>query len=288
MNYKKILTVQDISCVGQCSITVALPVLSACGFETAVLPCSVLSNHTTGFSSFSCMDLSGEMLVILQQWRRQGIKFSALYSGYIGNVRQLKHLETVIQTCLEEGAVTVMDPAMADNGRLYPGFDEDFVNEIKKILPLADYILPNVTEACFITGTPCREHYDRQYITELLEKLVAAGCRNIVITGVSYEKDVTGVAVYENGRYSYYGHQRLAKSSPGTGDVFASVFTAAILRGISLHKSAEIAADFVVECLKETMKYPQHSYGPVFEPLTGHLIAEMNRYTDKQQKENEI
>ncbi|MBR5521264.1 MAG: pyridoxamine kinase [Oscillospiraceae bacterium] len=275
MNYKRIITVQDISCVGQCSATVALPVLSLCGFETAVLPCSLLSNHTTGFDSYSFKDLSRDMVEICDQWKEQGISFSAIYSGYIGNTTQLANLQKVMDACLEKDAIKIMDPAMADDGELYPGFDCEFVNEVKKAAAKADYLLPNMTEACLLTDTTYTDNYDEVFVKGLLDKLSAIGCKNIVITGVSYSDNTTGVVVYENGVYSYHSHEKVARSSPGTGDVFASVFTGAILKGNSALKSADMASQFVVECLKETMKYPQHRYGPVFEPVLAKLIEIM-------------
>ena len=272
MSYKRILTVQDISCVGQCSLTVALPVLSVCGIETAVLPCSLLSNHTTGFDDYSFRDLSKDMADIRRQWSAQNIKFSAVYSGYMGNKNQLQQLKNIMENCLETDAVKIIDPAMADNGRLYPGLDIEFVNEVKKLVGSADYILPNIIEACMLTGIEYREKYTEDYIKQLLYAVSRLGCKNIVLTGVSYDSDTTGIAIYEDGRYSYYCHEKLAKSSPGTGDVFASAFTGALINGHSMKKSAAIAADFVVECLKETEKHPGHSYGPVFEPVLGKLI----------------
>ena len=267
MNYKKILTVQDISCVGQCSLTVALPILSVCGFETCVLPCSVLSNHTTGFDEYTFKDLSSEMGLIQRRWVNQNIKFSAVYSGYIGNVQQLENLKNVINTCLEPDATVIIDPAMADNGMLYPGFDSCFVNKVKEMASYADYLLPNVTEACLLTDITYQENYDETFIIQLMNKLASLGCPNIAITGVSFEKITTGVAIWENGNYNYCKHSRIDKSVPGTGDVFASVFTGAILKSHSIQQAAVIASDFVLECLKETIKYPQHSYGPVFEPI---------------------
>lgn len=275
MDYKRIITIQDISCVGQCSATVALPILSVCGFETAVLPCSLLSNHTTGFDSYSFMDLSDEMVRISQQWQQQNIKFSALYSGYIGNISQLQAMERVMETCLLPDAIKIIDPAMADDGALYPGFDENFVAEVRKMISKADYILPNITEACLLTDTPYSQCYDEIFVKDLLKKLSFMGCKNVVITGVSFSRDTIGTAILEKGKYSYYSHDRVCRSSPGTGDVFAAVFTGALLKGNSVSKSAQTASEFVVECLQETTKYPAHSYGPVFEPLLGRLIEKI-------------
>ncbi len=277
MSYKRIITVQDISCVGQCSSTVALPILSVYGFETAVLPCSLLSNHTTGFEQYSFRDLSADMAEICNQWKQQNIKFSALYSGYMGNISQLRNLEKVIQTCLEPDAIKIIDTAMADDGQLYPGVDQNFVEEVKNNISKADYLLPNITEACLLTDTPYQEKYDEDFIEKILKKLSAMGCRNIVLTGVTFNEGTIGVAVYEDRKYTYLCHEKVAKSSPGTGDVFASVFTGAVLKGYTACESAQMASQFVVKCLKETVKYPQHTYGPIFEPLLAELIKMVNK-----------
>ena len=188
----------------------------------------------------------------------------------------MENLQKVMDTCLEQGRIKIMDPAMADNGQLYPGLDADFVNRVKKAAARADYLLPNITEACLLTNTPYPAEYDEAFIKKLLYSLASLGCKNIVLTGVSYSGRNMGVAVYENGVYNYIQHEKVAKSSPGTGDVFASVFTGALLRGHSGVKSAGMAARFVVECLKETEKHPQHNYGPVFEPLLPKLIEIIN------------
>ena len=254
MSYKRILTIQDISCVGQCSLTVALPVLSVCGHETAVLPSSVLSNHTTGFGGYTFRDLSDDMPSIKEQWVKENINFSAIYTGYMGSV-------------LKEEAVKIVDPAMADGGELYPGFDGDFVQYMKKLVAKADYLLPNLTEACLLTGTPYTEEYNQEFIISLCEKLKQLGCKNVVFTGVSYAEGTTGVVTYTDSGYSYYSHHKIGKGIPGTGDLFASVFTGALLNGNTVADSAKAAADFVLECIQLTHKYENHRYGPVFEPL---------------------
>ena len=151
MSYKKILTIQDISCVGQCSLTVALPIISACGIETCVLPSAVLSTHTAGFSGYTFRDLTEDMPAINEHWKKEGIKFSAIYTGYLGSTKQIEYVETIFNDAASEDCVKVVDPAMADNGNLYPGFDKAFVEAMKGLCGKADYIVPNITEACFLT-----------------------------------------------------------------------------------------------------------------------------------------
>lgn len=272
MAYKRILTIQDISCVGQCSLTVALPVLSACGVETAILPSSVLSTHTTGFYGYTFRDLSEDMPAIKDHWVKENISFSAVYTGYMGNAKQIDCVLDIFDSTLEEGGLKIVDPAMADHGRLYPGFDREFVQAMKGLCAQADWLLPNLTEACLLTGTEYREEYDRVYIDEILAKLTAIGCKNIVFTGVSYTPETTGVVVYENGNYSYYEHEKLPKGSHGTGDIYASAFTGSLMAGKTAFEAAKIAADYAVECIKETLADPDHWYGPKFEPVLYKLI----------------
>lgn len=276
MSYKKILTIQDISCVGQCSLTVALPIISACGIETCVLPSAVLSTHTAGFSGYTFRDLTEDMPSIKEHWMKEGIKFDAIYTGYLGSTKQIEYVEDIFASTASENCVKIVDPAMADNGNLYPGFDEAFVEAMKGLCQEADYVIPNITEACFLTGVEYKEEYDRAYIDQLLEKLTALGCKNIIFTGISYAEGKTGVVVFENGEYSYYEHDKLGKGCHGTGDVYASAFVGAFMRGKSAYDAAKIAADYAVECIKETAKLDNHWYGAAFEPVIGKLIAAIN------------
>lgn len=272
MAYPRILTVQDISCVGQCSLTVALPVISACGVETCVLPSAVLSTHTGGFSGYTFRDLTDDMPAIKDHWKKEGIRFDAIYSGYLGSTRQIQYVAELFAEVGADGCLKVVDPAMADNGKLYVGFDDAFVEAMKGLCSQADFVLPNLTEACLLTGTEYKTEYDRAYIDMLLEKLTALGCRNVIFTGVSYTPGRTGVVVLENGVYAYYEHEKLAKSCHGTGDIYASAFVGALVRGKRAYDAAKIAASFVLECMKATAAEENHWYGARFEPVLGKLI----------------
>ena len=272
MDNKLILTIQDISCVGQCSLTAALPIISACGIETAILPSAVLSNHTGGFTSWTFRDLTDDMPLIREEWMKQNIKFDAFYTGYLGSAKQIAYVKDIFDTCGKDGALRIVDPAMADNGKLYAGFDEAFAKTMGELCSAADIILPNITEACLVTGSEYQEEYGRQYILGLEKKLAAMGPKTVVLTGVSYAPDRTGVAVYENGIEHYYEHRRLSKNCHGTGDVFASAFTGAMMRGHSAYEAAKIAADFVVVCMENTIDDADHWYGVKFEPMLPELI----------------
>ena len=276
MTYKKILTIQDISCVGQCSLTVALPILSACGLETCILPSAVLSTHTAGFTGFTFRDLTDDMPAIRDHWIKEGIRFSAVYTGYLGSTKQIDYVASIMDTTGAEGCLNIVDPAMADNGKLYPAFDAEFVEAMKTLCGKADFVVPNITEACFLTGMEYKTEYDRSYIDALLEGLTALGSRNVILTGVSYRPGMTGVVVLENGRYAYYEHEKLPNSCHGTGDIYASAFVGALVRGKTPYEAAKIAADYTVCCIKETAKVENHWYGAAFEPVLPELIRALN------------
>lgn len=276
MAYKRVLTVQDISCVGQCSLTVALPIISACGIETAVLPSAVLSTHTAGFTGYTFRDLTEDIPGINSHWQQSGITFDAIYTGYLGSTKQIDYVAQLLSSVAAPDCVKIVDPAMADNGKLYPGFDQAYVDAMKTLCGKADYMIPNITEACFLTDTVYKEVYDRAYIDELLQKLTALGCSNIIFTGISYEAGKTGVVVYENGVYSYYEHEKLPNSCHGTGDIYASAFVGALTRGKTAFEAARIAADYAVECIRYTGTLENHWYGAAFEPVLGKLIEALN------------
>lgn len=275
MKNKRILTVQDISCVGQCSLTVALPILSACGIETAILPSAVLSTHTAGFTGYTVRDLSGDMPAIAAHWKKEGIAFDCIYTGYLGSSEQVDYVLALFADNLLPGGVKVVDPAMADGGKLYPAFDTDYVEAMKRLVAQSDVTLPNITEAAFLTGMEYREEYDEAYVRALCEALCALGAGSVVLTGVGYEAGKTGVAVYEAGELRYYAHERIAKGSHGTGDIYASAFVGAWLRGKDKLTAAAIAADYTVDCILATQDDPDHWYGVKFEPELGKLMKRL-------------
>lgn len=275
MNYKRVLTIQDISCVGQCSLTVALPVLSSCGVETAILPSAVLSTHTGGFEGYTFRDLTDDMMPIADHWQKESLMFDTVYSGYLGSARQIDYVIEITKRLLKEGGYSIVDPAMADNGKLYYGFNLAFVEEMKKLVFSSDICIPNITEACFLTDTEYKENYDQQYTYSIIDKLSQAGAKTIVLTGVSYDEDTTGVLILENGIKSYYRHKKIDKKYHGTGDIYSSAFTGALNRGKSVYESAKIAADFVVKCIENTIDDESHWYGVKFEPVLYQLSKEV-------------
>ena len=272
MAYKRILTIQDISCVGQCSLTVALPILSACGLETCILPSAVLSTHTAGFSGFTFRDLTDDMPAIQAHWQKENIKFEAIYTGYLGSIKQVGYVRNILKTMGTDNCVRIVDPAMADNGQLYSIFNQDYVEAMKILCGEADILVPNITEACFLTGEEYKEIYDESYIKCLVQKLAALGVKTVVLTGVSYDPQKTGVVIFENGNFDYYEHNKISNGCHGTGDIYASAFVGALLNDKSVYDAAKIAADYTVKCIVNTQGDADHWYGAKFEPALRELI----------------
>ncbi|MBQ5633981.1 MAG: pyridoxamine kinase [Clostridia bacterium] len=273
MSYKKILTIQDISCVGQCSLTVALPIISACGVETCVLPSAVLSTHTAGFKGYTFRDLTDDMLDIRAHWEKEGIKFDAIYTGYLGSTKQIDYVKDIFASGSKEGTVTIVDPAMADNGKLYPAFDEEYVEAMKGLCASADFIVPNMTEAALLAGMHYEDGEDRRYVDKVMDRLIEMGCKNIILKGLpSKNGNYIGILMYVDGKMDYYEHEKLPNSCHGTGDVYASAFVGALMRGKSANEAARIAAEYAMECIKETAKLDNHWYGAAFELALPKLI----------------
>ena len=288
MNYKKILTVQDISCVGQCSLTVALPILSACGLETCILPSAVLSTHSVGFTDYTFRDLTDDMPKIQEHWQREGIMFDAIYTGYLGNIKQIDQVKQIFSSMGTSECIRFVDPVMAEGGKLYPGFDESYVAAIKKLCQSADVILPNITEACLLTGTDYKEKYDEAYIHTLMQKLSQLGAGTVIMTGVGYASDKTCIATYDNGQYYYYEHDKIDTICHGTGDIFASALVGAVMNGLSIETSIKIAADYTLQCIVNTQEDKKHWYGVHFEPVLHQLISYINEAVQKMNDDSVV
>ena len=275
---KRLLTIQDISCVGQCSLTVALPVISACGIETAILPSSVLSNHTAGFSGWTFNDLTDDMPNILAQWKKENISFDAFYTGYVSK-SQIPYILQIMKETARPNALRIIDPVMADNGKMYTGFDSDFPKEMAKLCNNADVIMPNLTEAAFLIDQHyVGADYDQNFIEDLCKKLYTKlNAKNVLLTGVSFNPKELGCAVYNGESYQYYFAEKQNVSMHGTGDAFASAVAGALCQGKSLIEAATIGADFVVESIKATINDKEHWYGVKFEKALPFLFQQLNK-----------
>lgn len=272
MAYCRILTVQDISCLGQCSATVALPVLSACGHETCILPSALLSTHTGGFGPVHKLDLTENFEDILAHWRNNQITFDAIYTGYLGSIDQIAWVKEIFKTMAAPQGARIVDPAMADNGKLYSGFSDEYVAQMKSLCAEADVLIPNVTEACLLTDIPYSSEPDEKFVADLLKKLSKL-CSCVILTGVGYKPGETGVEVYRDGKKWHYAQKKIPKSYHGTGDIFASAFVGAWLQGKTIEDAVKIAADYTACCIQKTWESPAHWYGVKFEAALPELIA---------------
>ena len=271
---KRVLTVQDISCLGKCSLTIALPVLSVLGSETVILPTAVLSTHTM-FKGFTCKDLSDQIEPIKQHWLKEGITFDAIYTGYLGSIAQIDQMKDLFRAFRREGMFVFVDPVMADNGRLYAAFDMAYAEKNKELCAEADIIVPNITEAALMTGMDYRETYDESYILALLSGLRELGARLSVITGVSLEKGKIGAMGIdrETGETWCYQNRRIDASYHGTGDLFASTFVGELLREKDWKNAMRIAADYTAHTIEVTLKNPKEPwYGVDFETTLPDLL----------------
>lgn len=254
---KNVLAVHDISCVGKCSLTVALPILSAAGCTVSVLPTAVLSTHTGGFTGFTFRDLTEDIPNIMDHWKTLGIKFDAIYTGYLGSFEQLRLVAQLIDEFRTPETLVCVDPVMADNGRLYSSFDSDFPKGMARLCQKADLILPNRTEAALLLEEPYQDGpRDRKQTEELLRRLSALGPRQVVLTGVSFRSGETGCATYDRttDRFSFRFAPQVEGGYHGTGDVFASALIGGLMSGFSLAQSAEEAVRFTQSAIDRTHK----------------------------------
>lgn len=296
---KRVLTIQDLSCLGKCSLTVALPIISTMGVECCPIPTALLSTHTL-FKGFTFFDLSNQIPLIKDHFIKEKFVFDAIYTGYLGSIGEIENVKSVItsikgvESNLKNSAaeypnddvpnkkskkpLVIIDPCMADNGAMYKGFDAAYATEVSKLCAYASVILPNISEACFLTGTPYKEcNHSKKYINTLLRKLSDLGSGTIVLKGVQLTgmENTIGVVSYNKvtGKTKSYFHEKLPISFHGTGDIFASVFTGALLNGNTIKRSYTMAADFVVKCIKKTLKDKEHVwYGVEFERCLKGLV----------------
>ena len=272
---KRVLTVQDISCLGKCSTTIALPVISALGSETVILPTALLSTHSI-FENFTCKDLSDQIMPIAKHWQSQDVKFDAIYTGYLGTEEEIDMMKELFRMFGGEDTLIIVDPAMGDRGVLYPAFDEAYAKKNTELCAGADIILPNITEASFMTGLPYKEEYDEAYIKEMLQALNALGAKVSILTGVSLEEGKTGIMGYDREKDSYFSYQnkKVGAQFHGTGDLFASTFVGEVMKGLDWTDAIRIAADYTAHTIEVTMQNPKKSwYGVDFETTIPDLIA---------------
>jgi pyridoxine kinase len=273
---KKLVAIHDLSCFGKCSLTVALPVISAAGVECACIPTAVLSTHTGVFTGFTFRDLSEDIEPIAKHWQRLGLKFDAIYAGYMGSPKQAELVLRIIGMLKNDNTVVIIDPVMADDGDYYSNLDIEMCKGFRKLCKAADIITPNFTEAALLLGEEYKKPpYTKGYVEGLLKRLADLGAGKVVLTGVAFNKDEVGAACYDKTgcSISYALGKRIPGVYHGTGDLFSSAFSASIVRGIPMEKAIRIAVDLVKNAVERTYirGTPTH-YGVDFEGvLTGFL-----------------
>ncbi len=277
---KRIVTIQDISCVGKCSLTVALPIISAMGVETAVIPTAVLSAHTA-FSNFTFRDLTQEIPAVARHWKSQDLSFDAIYTGYLGSIEQLELVSQFFDAFKTPENLIFLDPVMGDHGKLYAGFQPAFAGEMAKLCAKADVIVPNLTEAALLLDIPYPgEDCDQEFLQRILVDLSKLGAKKTILTGVGLTPGKLGVMGYdaETGHFFHYETHRLPSSFHGTGDIFASACVGALMNGLDLGGALALAADFTAESIRYTLADPAPRwYGVNFEEALPMLIRRLGK-----------
>lgn len=262
--------------MGRCSLTVALPILSAAGIETIILPTAILSTHTGGFTGYTFRDLTEDMDAICAHWKSLEVKVDALYTGYLGSQEQQKQIVGIFNDFEEGASVIMVDPAMADAGKLYPAFDEAFALGMRDVVAHASITVPNITEACLLLKKEYPgSDYDRAWIEQTIRELSALGPSQVVLTGVSFEEGKLGAAAYDSAHDSiaYYFTEQIPGYFHGTGDIYSSALLAALLNDTSLDEAMAIACEFTVGAIRRTVTQgTEPRFGVDFEHEIGHLL----------------
>lgn len=282
MNQKRCLSIQDISCMGRCSLTVALPIISAAGIETVIIPTAVLSNHTAGFKSWTFNDMTDDILPIVAKWKEYRHNFDAIYTGYLAP-KQVPIISKLFDELRDENTTILVDPAMADSGKMYPGFDLNFARQMADLVAKSDITVPNLTEAAFMLGEEyVGRNYDKKYISDTAKKLADLGPKYVVLSGISFEEGKVGVYTYEKqtGNENYFCTEDIPGYFHGTGDIFASALISGILKGMSIYQSSILAHNLVHNAIIETVKANEKEmfYGVRFEPALFDFINELRKF----------
>jgi pyridoxine kinase len=253
---KRVVAIHDISCFGRCSLTVALPVISAAGIETSIIPTAILSTHTGGFTGYTYRDLTEDILPIVKHWQSLNLEFDAIYTGFLGSFEQIDIIAQVFDMLKTKDNLIIVDPVMADHGQLYKIFPDNFPQGMKKLCQKADIIVPNMTEAALLVDEPYSPGpYKPEYIEKTLKKL-SAFANLVVLTGVFFDEENLGAAAYDKARdeISYAFSKKINGFYHGTGDVFGSALTAALVNKEPLNRAIEIAVKFTASSIQRSFE----------------------------------
>ncbi len=268
---KRVAAIHDISGIGKCSLTAAIPIISASGVETAALPTAVLSTHTGNIQGFTYRDLTSDISAVAAHWKSLGIGFDGIYSGFLGSTEQVDLVIDFIDTFKTDDTVVLVDPAMADGGEMYKTFKKGFADEMKRLSAKADIIVPNLTEAAFLLGFDYEKlKTDKAYIEKALNSF---NNKYVVLTGVSFDENEIGCAVHHNGKTEYFFSKKYPGIYYGTGDIFASALLGAYMNGKDIFESAKIALDFTHGAIGRTCEAGTDTrFGVDFEHGLGEYI----------------
>ena len=276
---KRVAAIHDLSGFGKCSLTVALPILSAAGIETSAIPTAILSTHTGGISGYTYRDLTEDMRPVMKHWKSLDIKFDAIYTGFLGSFEQLDIVKEFFDAFRQEDNLILVDPVMGDNGELYTVFTREFAAGMRMLCQKADIIVPNLTEAALLLDEPYHPGpYTHAYIESLLRKLGALGPQKVVLTGVYFKEDELGAATYDRttDTIDYVFTQKIPGYYHGTGDVFASALLSALLNDFSLIDAAAIAVHFTTDSIRRTYKAKtDYRFGVNFEQSFPDFLKEL-------------
>nr|WP_325298077.1 pyridoxamine kinase [uncultured Dysosmobacter sp.] len=273
----RIAAIHDLSGFGRCSLTIALPILSALGAQCCPLPTAFLSTHTGGFTGFTFLDMTDEMPRAAAHWKSLGLDFQAIYSGFLGSERQIGIVEDFIRDFRQADTLVVVDPVMGDHGQVYQTYTPAMCSGMARLAEEADVITPNLTEAALLLGVPYETlPAGEDGCREIVERLSLNGRRSVALTGASTAPELTGAMCFDakTGRTEAVQTRRVPREFHGTGDVFASVLTGALVKGASLPDAARQAVEFIRACAERTaaQDLPMRE-GVDFEPLLGLLTG---------------
>ena len=274
----RVLAINDISCVGKCSLAATLPIISACGVECNMLPTAILSTHTGGFTGYTFHDLTDELPQILAHWETLGLQFDYIYSGYLGSISQIELVADIKKRFLKDGGKFIVDPVMGDSGKLYAGFTPKYVEKMRGLCREADYILPNVTEACYLADMSYP--LSQNNAVEVLNKLKQL-CAKPIVTGILEDKNIFVNYLDKSGNARQCAHENVEGFFCGAGDVFASAFVGCLARGKSEEQAILLASDFVTAAIRRSAKeVPDKRYGLNFEGEIFGFLQALNSETN--------
>ena len=276
MNTKRVLAVHDLCSFGRCSLTAAIPVISAMGMQVCPFPTALFSNNLT-YGEFSFHDFTDKMTGFMDRWEKLGFEYDAVYSGFLASVEQIDVVRDAVKRfASKEGSLVVVDPAMGDDGKLYPIFGPEYVEAMRTLVKEATLITPNFTEACFLLGESCGTAVpSSEALRAMTEKLAALGAKQVVITSVPAGENEIKVVSFDSvaGEYAERTTPRIPFTTCGTGDLFTSVVTGALLRGETLAAASALAMRFVSRVMEFTLASGSDPReGVIVEPCLKELL----------------